>query len=169
MRQPSIGRPASAKARCQAKTCAYTVSTSVPSRSKISAGTARSYETSARAKPSQPFVPTVWIAVASRRGSAATSSKKRRIPRTRGSPASVAAERAELEDPAGAGEPRQQLQQLALGGRHLGRRHASLGARPERVVEHRIRRDEEAGQVAVDRRPPLVRQGQAPRAAYTSS
>ena len=37
IRQPSIGRPASAKARCQAKTCAYTVSMSVPSRSKIRA------------------------------------------------------------------------------------------------------------------------------------
>src|SRR5436305_1356346 len=43
MRQPSIGIPASASARCHANTCAYTVSTSVPSRSKISASTRRSY------------------------------------------------------------------------------------------------------------------------------
>ena len=68
-----------------------------------------------------------------------------------------------------AGEPREQLQQLALGRRHLCGRHAGVGARPERVVERGIRWDEKAGQVAVDRRPPLVGQGQAPRAAYTSS
>ncbi len=41
--------------------------------------------TTASAKPSQPFAPTVWIAVALRRGSRAISSNMRRTPTTSGS------------------------------------------------------------------------------------
>ena len=57
IRQPSIGIPSSANVLCHAKTCAYTVSTSVPSRSKISAAGMRGYglrnETCSR-RPASP-------------------------------------------------------------------------------------------------------------------
>jgi hypothetical protein len=67
----------------------------------------------------------------------------------------VAGERADLEDAARAVDPRQQMKELALGRRHADRRQARRAARLLRGVEHGIGRQQQAGNVVVDRGPRL--------------
>src|ERR687896_1675610 len=67
MRHASIRAPASAKARYQAKTCAYTVSTRVPSRSKIKPRTEVSIARSMLAGPNGPGVAAQRLRGSSRR------------------------------------------------------------------------------------------------------
>ena len=78
MRQPSIARPPSTNARCHAKTCAYTVSTRVPSRSR-----------SSRARVSPP-VPAGIIACARQRTDCALFDRRSRNLPTRASAAAGA-------------------------------------------------------------------------------
>ena len=82
----------------------------------------------------------------------------------------VAAERADLEDPAGVDRAREQVQKLSLRGRHGDVREA--GAVPDRCLEHRVGRLQQSGRVRVDGVPAIVIHGPAVyrrRATQTSS
>jgi hypothetical protein len=69
----------------------------------------------------------------------------------------ITGERADLEDPPRPMDPREQVQELALGRRHADRRQARRASGLLRGIEHGIGRQQQAGNVFVDSGPRLWR------------